>query len=432
MNCHEFDEVGFSCRSRENSTTSELSRSFDYNPPAIDPAHIQVHHDKVIMNGDNAVICKAHFLNLPCAAKYIHPKLSEASPWQINNFRKGCKLLQNLCHPNLVAHLGQSNSSTFGPILLMELMDLSLKEFLETQNATLLPLHTQLDLCSDVASGLEYLHAKDIIHGNLTATNVLVKRGRAKICGTTSLQLNAPDMELSVGSGAAVSLPRRSFSCGIYDERIDCFSFGVLVIHVITRQMPQPLTKILEPDGLSISEIVRYATSLEKVDCKHPMHQLIIECLDDKPFLRPSAGKLCIKLSEMRRSTDYYCSKTATLVATELVNLQNHFLRSKIGNKKEENKQLQEELDEVKGKLDKQEELKATVDWENMQNTIAMLKRLNEDLEKKVAAASNEVDARKADVAKSAKEKEAMLGKIRELKTENADFKRQLELRTTV
>jgi serine/threonine protein kinase len=134
---------------------------------------MQVHHDKVLMNGDSAVVCKAQFLNLPCAAKYIHPKLVESSWWQAENFKKGCKILQDCRHPNIVTFLGiYSDLMLKQPILFMELMDKSLK-FLDEMKVV--PLHLQVDICIDVAQGLEYLHAKNIIHGNLTATNVLVK-----------------------------------------------------------------------------------------------------------------------------------------------------------------------------------------------------------------------------------------------------------------
>ena len=431
------EPTDFLCRHRE-SNASELSGYTPENVPEIDPSLVQVHNHKTIMRGDNSVIVKASYLSLPCAAKYIHPKLTESSTWQVEAFEKGCRLMRNLHHPNIVTHLGvHRDHSIVGPILLLELMALSLKEFLEKkQNASLLPLHTQLDLCSDVAHGLEYLHAKDIIHGNLTATNVLVKEGRAKICGTTSLQLNKLDGELSLGSGAAVSLPRRSFSSAIYDEHVDCFSFGVLAMHIITRQMPRPLTKVLEPDNGCISETLRYAASLKQVDCKHPMHQLIVECLHDVPFQRPAATKLCKELSEMKKSSNYKNSKTSDLLAKSLVYLHNQSLKEKVHEKAEENKTLNEQLERAQGELQQREEevqkaeeerSKAKVDWENMQNTITRLRLQNEDLEEKVAAASKEVDDKKTALSKSADANKAMLAKIRELQHEKVDYKDKFE-----
>jgi serine/threonine protein kinase len=389
---------------------------------------VKVHQHKVIMNGDSAVICKAQFLSLSCAAKYIHPELSKCSKWQVEDFERGCKLLQNIRHPNIVLPFGICyDESVVGPILIMELMDLNLKDFLEKSHQSPLPLHSQLGLCSDVAQGLEFLHSNNIIHSNLTATNILVKGGRAKIGGVTSLQVNAPEAELSVGSGAAVGLPRKSFSSGIYDEDVDCFSFGVLALHVITREMPQPLTKILEPEDATISEVTRYKISLEKVDDNHPMRQLIVDCLNDVSFQRPSAGELCKRLSEMSKSAGYRDSQMADLLSTKLVNLQIKFTQNAIHKKEQEQRKLLEQLDEEK----REAETKMEVDRENMQNTIAMLTLHNKDLERKIAAASKELDDKKTEVKKiSAEETEksaTMLAKIKELETEKAYYKKKAE-----
>lgn len=401
----------------------------------IDGSLVQVHHHKVIMNGDSAVICKAQFLSLPCAAKYIHPELSKFSTWQVEDFERGCKLLQNIRHPNIVTALGVCyNESVVGPILLMELMDFNLKDFLEKSHTSSLPLHTQLNLCSDVAQGLEYLHSRNIIHSNLTATNVVVKGGRAKIGGGTSLQVRTPEVELSVGSGAAVGLPRKSFSSGIYDENVDCFSFGVLALHIITREMPQPLTKILEPEDATISEVTRFKKSLVKVDGHHPMRQLIVSCLDDVPFQRPSAGNLCKQLSEMMKSSSYRDSQLANLLSTKLVNLQLHFTQTAMRKKVEESKMLLKELNKKEKELQQKDEewcraeKKMQSDRENMQNTIRMLTEQNKDLEKKVAAASKELDDMKNEAKKKIAEDNAtMLAKIKELEEEKVHYKNKAE-----
>ena len=167
------------------------------------------------------------------------------------------------------------------------------------------PLHLQVDICIDVAQGLEYLHAKNIIHGNLTATNVLVKGGRAKIGGSVmTLQLNRSDEQHSLCPGTPGVLPRRSFSCADYDEAIDCFSFGVLGIHIATNE--PPTLRMRESESI---EMKRYEESLEKLKGKeHPLCSLIIKCLNDVDSQRPSATKLCQELASMIKTSDYRSS----------------------------------------------------------------------------------------------------------------------------
>ena len=301
------------------------------------------------MSGDSAVVCKAHFFSLPCAAKYIHPKLVETSSWQLEKFKKGEKILQDCRHPNIVAFLGIfSDNRLKQPILLMELMDQSLKELLDHKKVYL-PLYLQFDICSDVAQGLEYLHAREIIHGNLTATNILVKRGRAKIGGLMSLQINTPHGELSLCPGAPESMPGRSFSHADYNETIDCFSFGVLGIHIATRESPKPLSHVHES-----REVERHKENLQKVeDKKHPMYPLIIQCLNDVDYLRPSATKLCQELAGMIKSSSYRNSQAEEHVPTERVCMQIEYVQDLLHEKMEENKVLKS----------KQTEMEATIEY---------------------------------------------------------------------
>ena len=293
--------IGRASQHRHHTRDHDPSSEIDGGAfPPIDPSRIHIYHNKVLMNGDSTVVCKAHFLTLPCAAKYVHQKLAKSSAWQLENFKKGCRILKACRHPNIVTCLDIHSDNRLGPILLMELMDQSLRQLIE-HNKVDLPLYLQLDLCSDVAHGLEYLHAIDIIHGNLTATNVLVKEGRAKICGAMSLQLRTTNAELSRYPGAPGSMPRRSFSHSDYDEAIDCFSFGVLGIHVTTRELPKPRTQLHD----ECSEVERYEESLHSVPKGHLLLPLILKCLNDEGYQRPSAAKLCEELLDMINTSDY-------------------------------------------------------------------------------------------------------------------------------
>lgn len=412
-----WDTVSLFSRSvfSSESLTSEMSRITEESVslyPSFDPGRIQIFHDKVLQNGDNAVVCKAQFLHLPCAAKYVHQKLTESSSWQLENFLKGCKILESCRHPNIVTFLGMhSDTSLAMPILLMELMDQSLKEFLERAERVI-PLHVQLDICYDVAQGLEYLHAKNIIHGDLMATNVLIREGRAKISGVMSLQHNTMDGELSQCPGSPECLPMRSISFSDYDEAIDCFSFGVLAIHIATRQMPKPHAMALQSS--ESSEVERYEHSLSKVNPKHLLYPIIFKCLNDEPSKRPSAAKLCCEFSDMRESSGYRTSQKAERVATELAGLQIKHLQGVVGKQNDENEQLRSQLEDKQVEIQQQGEefrqlqhqrdhaesklQKVQHDKEEMKNTMKKLTCSNKDFEEKIGAASKEIEKYKSEL----------------------------------
>ena len=69
------------------------------------------------------------------------------------------------------------------PWLVMELMEFSLKDFLQRSlDQNKLPLYTKLSILVDICQGLEFLHGQDIIHRDLSSNNVLLtKHNVAKI-----------------------------------------------------------------------------------------------------------------------------------------------------------------------------------------------------------------------------------------------------------
>ena len=93
--------------------------------------------------------------------------------------------LSQLSHPNIVQYIGLAYRNTVCPILLTELLPISLSDYLDQSNKqdAIIPSHTKKSILLDVAVGLQYLHSKIVIHGDLTVTNVLLKKEKkAKIC----------------------------------------------------------------------------------------------------------------------------------------------------------------------------------------------------------------------------------------------------------
>ena len=83
--------------------------------------------------------------------------------------------MTELRHPNIVQFLGLCflEGSTL-PVLVMERLDSSLDDLLETSPG--LPLALKLSLLTDVSRGLLYLHTQDplVVHRDLSARNILL------------------------------------------------------------------------------------------------------------------------------------------------------------------------------------------------------------------------------------------------------------------
>ena len=111
---------------------------------------------------------------LLCAGKKIHEVLIDVdnigAERIISKYVQECQLMSNVCHPNITQFLGLCFLPNCQlPVLLMERLDGSLDDLLET--IPNIPLALKRSILDDVASGLHYLHSQcpQIIHRDLTA-----------------------------------------------------------------------------------------------------------------------------------------------------------------------------------------------------------------------------------------------------------------------
>jgi serine/threonine protein kinase len=89
-----------------------------------------------------------------------------------------------------------------------------------------------------------------------------------------------------------------------YDTSIDIFSFGVMIIHVLSGQWPEPQIgpNRIDPETerlVPVSEAERRGTFLDLIGRDHPLMNLVIKCTDNNRKRRPSAGNAAKQLTEV-------------------------------------------------------------------------------------------------------------------------------------
>ena len=294
---------------------------------------IQLLKDQTLGIGSYGKVCKAKCDNLLCAAKLIHETLFDPTAQQliaphrehrlpVKRFEQECEFLSTIRHPNIVQYLGiYQDPDTSLPALLMELMDDSLTHFLESSPQPI-PYHIQINICHDIALAISFLHSNGIVHRDLSSNNVLlIGNVRAKVTDFGMARLGdqnprATQLTFTVCPGTDVYMPPEAIKDKpVYTEKIDCFSFGVIIVQIVTQQFPKPKDRRKEirvnQPGLPpivevpVPEIERRQNHVSEIDPNHPLKQVALDCLKDRDVERPSAQHLCERVVALKEGLQY-------------------------------------------------------------------------------------------------------------------------------
>ena len=299
--------------------------------------HVQLLKDQTLGIGSYGKVCKAKCDDLLCAAKLIHETLFDPTAHQLiapqrehrlpmRRFEQECEFLSTIRHPNIIQYLGLYRDPDTGlPALLMELMDDSLTHFLESSTQPI-PYHIQVNICLDITLALSFLHSNSIAHRDLSSNNVLIVSNalRAKVTdfGMASLgdqTQRATHLTFTMCPGTDVYMPPEAVQDEpVYTEKIDCFSFGVITLQILTRQFPNPGDRWKEieinpqpgiPAGtvanIPVPEMERRQNHISIIDPNHTLLHVSLDCLKDKNIERPSAQQLCGRLAALKESPEY-------------------------------------------------------------------------------------------------------------------------------
>ena len=272
---------------------------------------------RTLGHGSYAVVKELEYQGGKCAGKKIHALLFDSASVQerdemLRRFASECRLLGSLTHPSLVQFLGVYwERGSRLPFLVMEFLPHTLSDYID-KNRAALGEGVRYSILHDVAQGLRYLHGLNVVHRDLSANNVLLTAdmkakisdlGVAKIINISPEQMTrrtstqAPGTPCYMPPEALVAKPR-------YTSKLDVFSYGVLMIHVLCGRWPFPSDPFQpdpsDPDSMvPVREVERRAEYLQQIGSSHPLMALIRRCLHNSPSKRPETAELLEQLSPL-------------------------------------------------------------------------------------------------------------------------------------
>ena len=243
----------------------------------------------------------------PVAVKKIHNALLEGAGAEgttesvLEGFHRECVLLEKVDHRNVVKFYGAYFDHPTGePILVMERMKENLRDYLKRKRGKI-SRQEAIEICLSIVRALHYLHSlpQPIVHHYLNVKNVMIsKDGRVKIGDLWQSRLKEHDTVYfySPGPEAIPFVPLESpKERAQYNEKIDTFSVGILMLEVATQH--SPVVKPVDNEG--VKDVDQCAADLSKLPEDHPLKPIVVQCLEDDPKKRPCTTRLYEHLNRL-------------------------------------------------------------------------------------------------------------------------------------
>ena len=277
---------------------------------------------KKLGSGSYGAVFTVKYRRRLCAAKQIHSILFEETEEKLkllDTFSRECCQCSELEHPNIVKFLGiYFPNNQLLPVMLMELMDASLRVYLE-KSLSRITLTLRSSILVDVAEGLSYLHHRTppVVHRDLTPNNILLKlpanEGGVLVAKISDLGVAKAvetnkkiQQRLTQLPGSPGFMPPETFEENpVYNTSLDVFSYGGVVLFVANQIWPDPSapnhlnhkTKKL----VAFTEVQRRQKYLDKMkDGVEIWKPLVESCLSNNPAERPKMVEVSEKLKSFK------------------------------------------------------------------------------------------------------------------------------------
>ncbi|XP_019533661.2 LIM domain kinase 1 isoform X2 [Aedes albopictus] len=254
------------------------------------------------------------------------------------NFLKEVAVLRSLSHNNVLRFIGVLYKDKKLHLVTEYIPGGSLKELIHDSGLPL-PWKLRIRFARDISCGMSYLHSMNIIHRDLNSLNCLVREDKTVIVADFGLAriikqpFSTAFEKCSQSNGTGTigrrGRPRRQRYTVVgnpywmapemmrgnkYDEKVDIFSFGIMLCEIIGRVQADP-DYLPRTSDFGLNQ----AVFKEKFcgQCPEPFYKIAFLCCDLNPDKRPPFNILEVWFESMARNAALGKPLPAT-IATEI------------------------------------------------------------------------------------------------------------------
>lgn len=241
-----------------------------------------------IGRGAFGVVYKGTYSGNPVAIKALYRFTQDA----LDGFKRDLTVMMSLHHPNIVGFRGDVIGDLDFRIVMEFMSKGNLSQLLLSQEKVSWFVLARIAL--DVAEGLNYLHSREIFHGDIKSQNILLDDNlRAKISDFGTSRFKDENSFGYWESGTYAYMPPEA----IKHEReskntkaADVYSYGVVCWELGSQKPPFAGQEIFS----IIKKVMNGSEIREKIDKSTPYHikEIIKKCWKHDPELRPTMEQI--------------------------------------------------------------------------------------------------------------------------------------------
>uniref|UniRef100_A0AAR2JB70 LIM domain kinase 1 n=1 Tax=Pygocentrus nattereri TaxID=42514 RepID=A0AAR2JB70_PYGNA len=222
-------------------------------------------------------------------------------------FLKEVKVMRCLDHPNVLKFIGVLYKDKRLNFIAEYIKGGTLREIIKKMDSSY-PWTQRVSFAKDIASGMAYLHSMNIIHRDLNSHNCLVRENNSVVVadfGLARLMVEDKNQE-KLGKIQGMKKPDRRKRYTVvgnpywmapemihgksYDEKVDIFSFGIMLCEIIGRVNADPdyLPRAMD-FGLNVKGFLEH---YYPPDCPNSFFPMAVLCCDLDAEKRPAFAKL--------------------------------------------------------------------------------------------------------------------------------------------
>ena len=239
------------------------------------------HIERLIGQGAMGVVFQARDPDLDrvVAVKILYPNLVSDTEL-VERFRLEARTAANLHHRNIVAIYDVGYSQDLYYFVMEYLEGRPLSRIIAEQG--ILPTSQVLDICGQIASALDYIHRRKLVHRDVKSSNIIVDSEGRAVLTDFGLALTSKGSSLTA-EGKIIGTPQyiapEQIAGGEVGGWTDLYALGVVTYEMLTSQSPfdadvpavllfqvlwqapQPLTAVRADLPKEVDEVIQRALS---------------------------------------------------------------------------------------------------------------------------------------------------------------------------